>query len=56
MYVWHGRLAGEEGQRVRGGPLGLGLLLGAATFAYGYSQGCRKAEILAIDDDGKRPF
>ena len=31
--------------------LGLGLLLGGAVFAYGLQQGCRKAEILAINDD-----
>jgi hypothetical protein len=31
--------------------LGLGLLLGGATFAYGLSCGCTKAEILAINDD-----
>jgi hypothetical protein len=47
-------MKGEEGQRIKGGVLGLGLLLGGATFAYGYSCGCRKAEILAINDDGKR--
>jgi hypothetical protein len=40
---------------VRGGALGLGLLLGGATFAYAYSCGCRKAEILAINDDGEAP-
>lgn len=44
-------LKGSEGERVRGGALGLGLLMGRATFAYGYSCGCKKAEILAIDDD-----
>lgn len=42
---------GEQGERVRGGVLGLGLLVGGATFAYGWEQGCRKAEILAINDD-----
>jgi hypothetical protein len=40
---------GDEGARTRGGVLGLGLLLGAATFAHGRACGCRKAEILAID-------
>lgn len=45
-------MKGEAGQRVRGGALGLGLLLGGATFSYGLSQGCSKAEILAINDDG----
>lgn len=43
---------GEEGDRLRGGILGLGFLLAAAVFAYGYWQGCRKAEILAINDNG----
>jgi hypothetical protein len=47
--------AGVEADRVKGGPLGLGLLIGAATFAYGYASGCRKAEILAINDDGEFP-
>lgn len=36
---------------MRGGTLGLGLLLGGATFAYGHARGCRTAEILAINDD-----
>jgi hypothetical protein len=45
--------AGEEGSRVRGGILGLGLLLGGATFAFGLAAGCRKAEILAINDEGE---
>ena len=44
---------GEEGERTRGGVLGLGLLLGGATFAHGLACGCRKAEILAINDDGR---
>ncbi|KAL4420811.1 hypothetical protein ABPG75_010467 [Micractinium tetrahymenae] len=42
---------GEEGARTRGGALGLGLLMGAATFSFGAAAGCRKAEILAINDD-----
>ena len=45
---------GEQGARVRGGILGLGLLIGGATFSVGWEQGCRKAEILAINDDGKQ--
>jgi hypothetical protein len=45
-------MRGEKGARVREGALGLGLLLGAATFAYGRRRGCKKAEILAIKDDG----
>ncbi|KAI3430689.1 hypothetical protein D9Q98_005278 [Chlorella vulgaris] len=42
---------GEEGGRTRGGVMGLGLLMGAATFAHGVACGCRTAEILAINDD-----
>ena len=45
----------ETRTRAWGSPLGLGLLLGGATFAYGYEAGCRKAEILAINDDGMFP-
>ena len=43
---------GAEGERVRGGALGLGLLMGGAVFSLGHSSGCKKAEILAIKDDG----
>ncbi len=43
---------GEEGARTRGGALGLGLLMGAATFSFGVERGCRKAEILAINGAG----
>lgn len=43
--------SGEEGGRTRGGVLGLGLLMGAATFAFGLARGCRKAEILAINGE-----
>lgn len=46
-------MGGAEGARVRRNALGLGLLLGAAVFSYGHSCGCRTAEILAINDDGK---
>lgn len=49
LQVFTQGMRGEEGARARGGPLGLGLLLGAATFAFGLSAGCRKAEILAIN-------
>lgn len=45
-------LKGQEGERLRKNPLGLGLLLGGAVFSYGLSCGCSKAEILAINDDG----
>ena len=40
---------GEEGARTRGGVMGLGLLVGAATFAHGVACGCTTAEILAIN-------
>jgi hypothetical protein len=47
-------MRGEEGERIRGGALGLGLLVGGAVFSYGHQMGCTKAEILAINDDGAR--
>jgi hypothetical protein len=47
-------MRGDEGARVRRNALGLGLLLGAAVFSFGASCGCRRAEILAINDDGER--
>ena len=50
------RLKGLEGERLRGGALGLGLLMGGAVFSFGHSCGCRKAEILAIKDDGEEVF
>ena len=43
--------ASEEAENVRLGPMGLGRVLAKAVLAYGFSQGCRKAEILAINDD-----
>ncbi len=46
-------MKGIEGERLRGGALGLGLLMGGAVFSFGHSCGCRKAEILAIKDDGE---
>jgi hypothetical protein len=46
-------MKGEEADRVRKNALGLGLLLGGAVFSYGRSCGCKKAEILAINDDGE---
>ncbi len=46
------RRKGPDGERVRGGILGLGLLMGGAVFSYGRTCGCHKAEILAIRDDG----
>ena len=51
LQVFTKGLAGDEGSRIRGGVLGLGLLLGGATFSYGWRCGCMRAEILAIDDD-----
>lgn len=55
--IFHGmcRVRGPEGERVRGGVLGLGLLMGGAVFSFGHSCGCTKAEILAIKDDGVLP-
>ena len=49
LQVFTRGMRGEEGARARGGVLGLGLLLGAATFAFGRAAGCRRAEILAIN-------
>ena len=49
----HCRMKGDKGDRIRRNPLGLGLLLGGAVFSYGKQCGCKKAEILAINDDGK---
>lgn len=49
LQVFTRGLRGEEGSRARGGVLGLGLLMGAATFAFGRAAGCTKAEILAIN-------
>ena len=46
------RMKGERGDRIRGGALGLGLLMGGAVFSHGLRRGCEKAEILAINDDG----
>lgn len=46
------RRKGPDGERVRGGILGLGLLMGGAVFSYGRSCRCHKAEILAIRDEG----
>ena len=37
--------------RARRNALGLGFLVGAASIVYAASKGCRKAELLAIDDD-----
>ena len=51
--VWSCRFAKDSRQRIRAGPLGLGLLLGLAVLSYGLQCGCTTAEILAINDDGK---
>ncbi len=37
-----------------GGMMGTGVLLGTSVLAHGWSIGCRKAEILAINDDGEQ--
>lgn len=50
LQVFTKGMAGEDGQRVRGGVHGLGLLIGACTFAFAQSKGCSRAEILAIND------
>ncbi len=42
----------EEADLIQGGALGLSLLMGAAIFSWGYERGCRKAEMLAINDEG----
>lgn len=42
----------NEAARQKGGLYGLGYLLATAVFALGYQSGCRKAEILAINDNG----
>ncbi len=52
LQVFTRGLRGEEGARARGGVLGLGLLMGAATLAFGRAAGCTKAEILAINGEG----
>ena len=49
------RLAKDSRQRIRAGPLGLGLLVGLAVLSYGFDCGCTTAEILAINDEGGRP-
>jgi hypothetical protein len=55
LQVFTKGMRGAEGDRIRGGALGLGLMIGCATFAYGMRKGCTKAEILAIKDDGACP-
>ena len=47
------REGGAQELRQKGGFYGIGYLLATAVFALGYSKGCRKAEILAINDNGK---
>ena len=44
---------GDHGSRTRCGLFGLGVLIGGATFAFGWERNCKKAEILAINDDGE---
>ena len=47
------RLAEADRDRVRGGSFfGLSLLIAAAVMSHGLECGCRKAEMLAINDDG----
>ena len=48
------RLAEADRDRVRGGSFfGLSLLVVAAIMSHGHACGCIKAEMLAINDDGK---
>ncbi len=47
-----GRLEDRDGKSARERGVGLGLLISAAVIAYGAERGCKKAEILAINDDG----
>eukprot|EP00878_Enallax_costatus_P035256 GHUV01039270.1.p1 GENE.GHUV01039270.1~~GHUV01039270.1.p1 ORF type:complete len:135 (+),score=24.16 GHUV01039270.1:503-907(+) len=51
LQVFTRGMRGDKGDRIRRNPLGLGLLLGGAVFSYGRHCGCKKAEILAINDD-----
>ncbi|KAF6257929.1 hypothetical protein COO60DRAFT_1168838 [Scenedesmus sp. NREL 46B-D3] len=51
LQVFTRGMKGAAGDRIRKNPLGLGLLLGGAVFSHGRSCSCRKAEILAINDD-----
>ena len=47
------RLTEADKDRVRGGSFfGLSLLIVAAIMSHGHECGCRKAEMLAINDDG----
>ena len=49
------RLARSDKERVFGGGLfGLGLLVVAAIMSHGHACGCTKAEMLAINDNGKQ--
>jgi uncharacterized membrane protein YgcG len=55
LQVFTRGLRGAEGARVRGGAgLNVALLLGGAVFAHAAAAGCTKAEILAINDDGRQ--
>eukprot|EP00892_Ulva_mutabilis_P003272 jgi/Ulvmu1/1316/UM011_0044.1 len=45
---------GKTGEDIPGGLLGLGVFVGVATFAYALSQGCNRAEILAINDSDEQ--
>jgi len=49
MQVFNSRIPAAERARARG-VWGAGLLLGAAAVCHGHERGCRKAELLAIDD------
>lgn len=52
LQVFTRNQAGKGEGAIPGGLLGLGVFVGVATFAYAISQGCKRAEILAINDSG----
>ncbi|KAK9842815.1 hypothetical protein WJX74_002774 [Apatococcus lobatus] len=54
MEIYNRRLAKDSRQRIRAGPLGLGLLVGLAVLSYGLECGCTTAEILAIYDEDEQ--
>ena len=55
LQVFTRNQAGKGEGAIPGGLLGLGVFVGVATFAYAISQGCKRAEILAINDSGALP-
>lgn len=52
MRIYNSRIKRlKESTDLKLGFMGLGKILAKSVIAYGYSQGCRRAEILAINDD-----